>query len=265
MTAEFIDPVNFGVLERDALPEKIASRLLSLIKERRLLSGHKLPPERDLAATLQVSRSSLREALRALAMIGVVDSRQGDGTYITSLEPELLVDHLEYVVALNDSTFAHLFEARKALELSIVAVAAEKITDDELVSLAESLHRSESALSDYRVFLQSDLEFHELIAAATHNPIFESPYMASIRRLGRASRNRNAAIPGLPEQSYLDHQHILSALQKRDPNAAYQAMLDHMNHVEVRLKSAPTPELTPTPTTSSGSRAKTQKARRASR
>lgn len=237
--------VSFGTLEKDVLSEKIASRLLSLIKEKRLRSGDKLPPERDLASTLQVSRSSLREALRALAIIGAVKTRQGDGTYVTSLEPELLVDHLEYVVSLNESTFAHLFEARKALELGIAVVAAQKITDAELDELEASFTHSERAMKDYQAFLQADLEFHELIAKAAHNPIFESPYMASIRRLGRVSRDRNAPIPGLPEQSFQDHGIILAALKARDPDAAYAAMLQHLNNVERKLKSAPTPQLTP--------------------
>ncbi len=238
--------VSFGTLEKDVLSEKIAARLLSLIKERQLHSGEKLPPERDLAGMLQVSRSSLREALRALAIIGAVETRQGNGTYVTSLEPELLVDHLEYVVSLNDSTFAHLFEARKALELGIVTMAAQKITDAELAVMEVCLKRSEKTDEGYQAFLQADLDFHELIAQAAHNPIFESPYMASIRRLGRASRDRNSQIPGLPEQSFKDHRVILASLKARDPDAAYAAMLRHLTNVEAKLMATPSPTLMPT-------------------
>lgn len=238
--------VSFGTLEKDVLSEKIASRLLSLIKERQLRSGEKLPPERDLAAMLQVSRSSLREALRALAIIGAVETRQGNGTYITSLEPELLVDHLEYVVSLNDSTFAHLFEARKALELGIVTIAAQQVTPEELREMEACLKRSEKTDEGYQAFLQADLEFHELIAQAAHNPIFQSPYMASIRRLGRASRDRNSQIPGLPEQSLKDHRVILASLKAHDPDAAYAAMLQHLTNVAAKLMTTPTPALVPT-------------------
>jgi DNA-binding transcriptional MocR family regulator len=96
----------YGVFARELLPERIASRLVSLIAERHLRPGDKLPSERDLAAAMQVSRPSLREALRALAMLNVVEIRQGSGTYVTSLRPEVLVEHFDFVFALDDATFA---------------------------------------------------------------------------------------------------------------------------------------------------------------
>ena len=82
-----VRPIAFGTVTRDALPDQIAARLIELITERQLKAGDRLPPERELAATMGVSRSSLREALRALAMLGVAEMRHGDGTYLTSLEP----------------------------------------------------------------------------------------------------------------------------------------------------------------------------------
>ena len=114
----------FGVFERDGLPERIAARLISLIGERQLRPGDKLPPERDLAATMQVSRPSLREALRALAMLNIVEIRQGSGTYVSSLKPEVLIEHLDFVFALDDSTFTELLEARQMLEPGLAAAAA---------------------------------------------------------------------------------------------------------------------------------------------
>ncbi|MCB0176501.1 MAG: FadR family transcriptional regulator, partial [Anaerolineae bacterium] len=95
----------------------IARRLMTLLKEKQLKPGDKLPPERELAAMMQVSRPSLREGLRALSMMNVLEIRQGDGTYVTSLDPELLVEQLSLVLALDDSTLLQLFEARKILEV----------------------------------------------------------------------------------------------------------------------------------------------------
>src|SRR5512146_521879 len=92
----------FGPFEKDVLPKKIATRLLSLIKEKHLRPGDKLPPERELAVMMQVSRPSLREALRALSIINIIEIRQGDGTYVTSLEPELLIEPLDFVFSLDD-------------------------------------------------------------------------------------------------------------------------------------------------------------------
>ena len=227
----------FSAIEKNLLSEKIAAQVLSLIKERHLAPGEKLPPERELAAMLQVSRSSLREAFRALAVIGAVDTRQGDGTYVTALEPELLVDHLDYVVSLNESTFEHLFEARRVLEVGIVSFAAQRITDEEIARLEDCLERMEKLNGDYATFITADLEFHELIVKAARNPIYQSPYMASIRRLGRVSRTMSAPVPGLPEQSYADHQMILRALKAHDPDAAREAMIQHLDHIEAKLQT----------------------------
>jgi GntR family transcriptional repressor for pyruvate dehydrogenase complex len=234
MTEKNTDLV-FGTFAKESLPEKIASRILFMIRDRQLRPGDKLPAERELATLIGVSRPPLREALRALALINAVEIRQGDGTYVTGLEPELLVDHLDYVVALNDSTFAHLFEARKAMEVGIAAVAAQRITETEIEAVEVCWLRSQAVLSDYQAFLDADLEFHDLIAKAAHNPIFLSPYMASIRRLGRISRGRMIENPGLPEQSFLDHQVIVAALKAHDGVAAQTAMRQHLDNVEERL------------------------------
>jgi GntR family transcriptional repressor for pyruvate dehydrogenase complex len=237
----------FSAVERDVLSEKIAAQLLALIKDRHLSPGAKLPAERELAAVLQVSRPSLREALRALSIIGAVEIRQGDGTYVTSLEPDLLADHIDYVVALNDSTFEDLFEARKALEVCIAEIAARRVTSENIVELESCLDRSQTIGDDYAAFLQLDLEFHDLIVKAARNPIFQSPYIASIRRLGRVSRIHKAPVPGLPEQSYIQHGRVLDALRSRDAEAARQAMSDHLNYVESRLRTLPDQEIPLTP------------------
>ena len=133
---------SYGLFERDVLPERIAARLVSLIRERQLRPGDRLPPERDLAAAMHVSRASLREALRGLAMINVVEIRHGSGTYVTSLETELLVEHLDFVFALNDATFTEALEARQMLEPQLAAAAACNATDDELAQLRDWLQRA---------------------------------------------------------------------------------------------------------------------------
>src|SRR5450759_795463 len=96
--------VQFGTFERNSLSEQIADRILQMIKDRQLHPGDMLPPERELAEMMGVSRASLREALRALSIMNIINNRQGSGTYITSLHPEHLVEQLEVVFALDDST-----------------------------------------------------------------------------------------------------------------------------------------------------------------
>ena len=129
----------FGTIEKDPISKQIAARLLSLLKEKHLRPGDKLPPERELAAMMQVSRPSLREALQALSIMNVLEIRQGSGTYVTSLESGLLSEQLSFVFSLDDSTFLELFEARKILETGIIGLAVSRITDDDIVELKQIL------------------------------------------------------------------------------------------------------------------------------
>jgi DNA-binding FadR family transcriptional regulator len=228
--------MTFEPFEKDVLPKKIATRLLSLVKEKQLRPGDKLPPERELAVMMQVSRPSLREALQALAIMNIIEMRQGDGTYVTSLEPELLVEPLDFVFSLNDSTLLELFEARKIVEVGIVALAAQRITAAEIQELETCLEKSLKASDNPRAFLEADLELHKRIVTAAQNPLL-GRFMDSISQLGLVSRSRTTEIPGLIKQSAADHQAIVAALKAHDPEAARQAMLRHLDNVERKLKA----------------------------
>jgi GntR family transcriptional regulator, transcriptional repressor for pyruvate dehydrogenase complex len=224
----------YGVFAREQLPERIASRLLSLISERQLRPGDRLPAERELAAAMQVSRPSLREALRALAMVNIVEIRQGSGTYISSLKPELLVEHLDFVFALDDSTFTELLEARQMLEPSIAAAAAERAAEEDLARLRACIERAAAAVDDPDAFLEADLELHAAITAAAHNQIM-GRFMASLTRLGMASRRRTVALPGVRARSLHDHRALVDALLRRDAAAAAAIMQEHLEHIHETL------------------------------
>lgn len=228
--------MTFGTVKKNVLSEEIVDRLLSLIREKKLQPGDKLPPERELAAMMNVSRPSLREALRALSVMNVVQIRQGGGTFVTSLEPELLVEHLDFIFSLDSSTFLELFEARMIMEPGIIALAAERITDEEIALLEECIAESLTNVDDHQAFLEADLKLHEKITEAARNPIL-SRFMVSLSRLGRASRGRTVESSGVRERSIKDHQAIVAALKQHDPDAARQAMLQHLNHVEQGLRA----------------------------
>lgn len=227
--------VNFGRFEKEILSEKIAERILSLIKERQLRPGDSLPPERELAALMAVSRPSLREALRALSIMNVIEHRHGSGTFVTSLEPELLVEHLELIFTLHDNTYLNLLQARKVLEAGLAELAAASISDAELTKLEDCLTRSAQSIDDPEAFLQIDLELHKTIADAARNDILRR-IMAGLARLVLYSRRRTSVLPEVRNQTLRDHRAIVTALKARDPRAARQAMLDHLNHVEEGLK-----------------------------
>lgn len=227
----------FGVFERDVLPERIAARLVSLIREQQLRPGDRLPPERELAAAMHVSRASLREALRGLAMVNVVEIRHGSGTYVASLETELLIEHLDFIFALNDATFAEALVARQMLEPQLAAAAALNATEAELAQLHEALARAEAGVDDPDAFLRADLALHELITQAAHNQIL-ARFMASLTRLGMASRTRTSRLPGVRKASLEGHARIVEALMRRDPDAAAAAMACHLGIVHSSLRES---------------------------
>jgi GntR family transcriptional repressor for pyruvate dehydrogenase complex len=185
--------------------------------------------------------------------MNIVDIRQGDGTYISSLDTDLLVEHLEFVFTLNDSTFLQVFEARKYLEMGLVTLAAHHITAEQLSQLEACLQRAAQIRDDPEAFLAEDIELHRLIAAAAHNPILSS-LMEAIGRLDSASRRRTGSIPGTREVVLKDHRAIVEALKTRRPVAAQRAMLNHLNHMEQRLRASAVRAQGPRQPTEEGSR-----------
>ena len=213
------------------MPQQIVSRLLDLIQQRHLGPGDRLPAERELAASMGVSRSSLREALRALTVLGVTEMRHGAGTYVSSLEPDLLVRHLSFVLSLSDHASDQLFEARRVVEPAMAALAAQRIDDGTLDLLDACVDRARAAIGDAEAFMETDLELHDAIRVAAENAVL-GRFMESIRALGLASRLRTGARRTVQEQTVKDHRAIVTALRARDPEAASAAMHRHLENVE---------------------------------
>ena len=228
--------IDFGILQKDALSEKIVERLLNLIREKQLHPGDRLPPERELAPMMGVSRPSLREALRALSIMKVIENRQGSGTYVTSLRPELFINHLDFIFSVNDATFVDLFEARKIIEVGLVGLAAKSITGEQLTRLEECLKRSTASVEQPETFLQTDLELHRIIIEAARNRTL-ALFMSSINQINIASRQRTNALPQVRRRTLRDHKAIVTALKAHDPEAAAMAMRNHLAHVEEALIS----------------------------
>jgi GntR family transcriptional repressor for pyruvate dehydrogenase complex len=230
--------INYGTFQKDVLSERIVGKLLTLIREKQLHPGDRLPPERELAVIMGVSRPSLREALRALSIMKVIENRQGSGTYVASLKPEQLIEHLDFIIALNDSTFHDLFAARRILEAGMVSLAAQNITTEELEKLDKLVECSAGSIDEPEAFMQADMDLHTRIAQAARNQIL-SLFMSAINDLNIASRRRTGEDPQVRRQTLSDHRAILAALKKHDPQSASQAMLDHLDHVERKLNEPP--------------------------
>ncbi|HEY3333888.1 MAG TPA: FCD domain-containing protein [Candidatus Limnocylindrales bacterium] len=233
----------FAVVNRSTLPEEIAARVLDLIREEQLHPGDKLPAERDLAAAMHVSRPVLREALRALAIMNVVDIRQGAGTYITSLEPQALVSHLDFVFSKDAVALAQVIETRRIVEVGNVRLAAARISPDELETLDALIRQLRTALGDADRFATLDIAVHDTVAAAAGNFLL-AQFMRIINTLAKVSRERTGATRATRERALGDLVAIVDALCAHDADAAARAMEAHLDHVEAALALAQVPGAT---------------------
>lgn len=225
----------YTIIPRSTLPEEVANRLLTLIREQHLLPGARLPAERSLATMMEVSRPVVREALRALALMRVVDIRPGDGTYVTSLEPKQLIAHLDFVFAKDSVALVQLLEARRVVEAGTARLAALRITDTEIAALDGLVTSLASSIDDPDRFSELDIALHNAICAAANNFLL-SQFMNIVSSLGKVSRERTGSVRAVREASLGDHRQILAALGAHDPAAAERAMLQHLDHVERGLR-----------------------------
>jgi GntR family transcriptional repressor for pyruvate dehydrogenase complex len=227
----------FAVVSRSTLPEEVANRLLMLIKEQELRPGDKLPAERNLARMMDVSRPVVREALRALALMRVVDIRRGDGTYITSLEPKQLISHLDFMFSKDSVALVELLEARRVVEAGNVRLAALRVTESEVGELQDLVLSLADSIDDPDRFSELDIALHNAVCAAANNFLLLQ-FMNIVSTLGRVSRERTGGLRAVREAALRDHRRLLEALRAHDPDAAERAMLSHLDHVEERLRSA---------------------------
>ncbi|MEV1011493.1 FadR/GntR family transcriptional regulator [Streptomyces sp. NPDC049881] len=201
-----------------------------------LSPGDRLPREPDLAERLGLSRNSLREAVRALSLIHVLDVRRGDGTYVTSLEPSLLMDAMSFVVDFHrDDTVLQILEARRVIEPATTEMAALKMSAADLEGLGELLDSlGDSPTVDELV--ENDLEFHRRIAAGSGNAVLASLVESLSGRTQRARTWRGLTQEGVVERTLGEHRAILQALTRRQPGIAAALATVHIAGVEQWLR-----------------------------
>src|SRR6185437_6705483 len=154
-----------------AVAAEATEKIKAMITSGALRAGDRLPREADLAAELGLSRSSLREAVRALSLVNILDVRRGDGTYVTSLEPRLLLEALSFIVDFHrDDTLLEFLRVRRILEPAATAMAAERVTDAEVADLRELLDRL-GPHPEVDDLVANDLEFHRRIAVSSGNSV----------------------------------------------------------------------------------------------
>jgi GntR family transcriptional regulator, transcriptional repressor for pyruvate dehydrogenase complex len=220
-----------GPIKSTRIYEEIVRQVKQLIAEGRLKTGDRLPPERELAEKFVVSRTSVREALRALESLGLIEIRPGEGTFVREVSVDALVGPLALMMTSQREAIGELFEARRVLEPAIAALAASRATPDEVQEMERILESQARQVAAGRTGLAEDAAFHTAIGAAAHNHAI-TRIVHAIMDLLTQSREESLNTPGRPTRSHQDHRRILQAIAKRNASAARQAMLDHLVAVE---------------------------------
>jgi len=222
-----------------AVTDEAIEKIKSMIVSGALRAGDRLPREADLAADLGLSRSSLREAVRALSLVNILDVRRGDGTYVTSLQAPLLLEALSFIVDFHrDDTVLEFLQVRRILEPAATAMAASRITDEESEGLRKLLD-SLGPHPEAEELLASDLEFHRRIAACAGNSVLCSLLETLSGPMTRARVWRGLTQAGARERTLDEHRAILDALASRDPEVARSWATVHIASVEQWLAAVP--------------------------
>ena len=224
-----------GPVGRKAVSELVVQRILDLVKSGHLKAGEKLPPERDLAVQLDVSRPTVREALRALSILGVLEIRRGGGVFVTALDAAELLNPLDFFMSLNSENLAELFDARIQFEPMIAGLAAERLDDSELIRLQDMVDAQVNHPEDADLFHDTDTEFHKTILEASDN-VFLSRIGKLLQVLGDQGRRKFQQRKSIRLQSIEDHGVVIAALKTRDSDAAFRAMRQHMVNVRNALR-----------------------------
>ena len=217
--------------------EEIVRQVKQLIAEGKLRSGDQLPPERDLAEKFMVSRTSVREALRALQSRGLIDIRAGEGAFIRDISVDTLIEPLALVILPHREAVGELFEARRLLEPAIAALAARRATREELIDMERILDAQAKEVAEGRTGVTQDAALHSAIAHSAHNRAI-TRIVNALMDLLTQSREESLHTPGRPTRSHEDHRRILGAIKRRDDVGAQRAMLDHLIAVESLVTTA---------------------------
>ena len=229
----------FKPIRPKKISEEIVSQIKLLIADGQLKPGERVPSERELATLLGVSRPSVREAIMVLEAMGLVDSRQGGGTYVRSLTETALADPLSSMVEKNPKMLHALAEVRMGLETWSAYLAAQRATEEEVVHMGQLIDEMERQASSGGWDAEVDTRFHYAITTATHNTIqlhvlntihglFHTTVMVALTEFYR-------------KEGYIDlllqhHRSILQKIAARDPEGARQAMTEHLELVRSKME-----------------------------
>jgi len=221
----------YKLVRTSRLYEQIVQQIEESILKGTLKAGDQLPAERDLAQRFGVSRTAVREAVKALREKGLVEAYSGRGTFITDGTSQAVRQSFDLMVKIGQPEGStDLAEVRSILEPEIAALAAERASEADRATLREAVAVMDRALKDADAYIEADLDFHLALAEAAANPLILS-LIDSIVGLLREQRLRIFRVEGGPERGQVHHKRILEAMEKRDAKIAREAMKAHLEQV----------------------------------
>lgn len=226
---------------RGTVGQILLRQFVGLIRDGRLRPGDKLPPERELASMLGISRPSVRQALSALGLIGIIESRQGSGTYVAENLNRLPLEPFIYRLLLNQGSFDELMEVRQLIEPRVTALAADRATQEGIDGIKRAFERYEAAIKSdggVDVEAESGMEFHRALAVAAGNSTLVALLDGLRDLIGAAGRLLGSEERGA---SLGAHRKIYKAVLKHDAAAAEKLMHEHLDDVSKRLRAAKNP------------------------
>lgn len=227
----------FTAVKSDRAYRQVVTQFQGQVRAGNLLPGDKLPPERELAVQFGVSRNSIREALRELDLVGLIDSRHGEGTFVAAPSPETIAKPFRAVIELSSTASESVMEFRRAVEPGVAALAAKNITEDGTTSLHAALIDFEEAVQEGRSDArEADANFHLMTGQVTGNPTVIGVHSAlySLLKDFRASLNQSSYQPS--DCAVSGHRRIFDAIVAGDGEAAARAMREHLDDVSGALE-----------------------------
>jgi len=219
----------FEAIRRSKVYEEVARRLERLIAEK-MKPGDMLPPERELAESFGVSRSSIRDAIRRLELVGMVEPRQGAGTVVRELSTGNLINPLTTALVQKRKLVVELLDVRKMLEPPLAARAASHASAGDIAEMEDILRRQDEKLRRGDPAIEEDNEFHYTIAMASENSVVLK-VLDVLMDLLRETRERSLQVEGRPQKSIAGHRRILAAIKRHDAVAAELCMRRHIEEV----------------------------------
>ena len=223
--------LEFEAIQKTKIYEEVAAQIERLILDGSLKPGDRLPSERDLAERFDVSRSAIREAIRALELKGFVEPRPGEGTLIRNPSFDSLLNPLASLLGQKRELVAELLEVREMLEPPLAARAARHATPEDVAHLENILRRQTERVNRQELAIEEDTEFHYTISRAARNNVILK-VLDMMMDVLRESRERSLQVDGRREKSLAGHRRIFNAIKRRDPEAAEIAMREHLKEIE---------------------------------